>query len=316
MINITKKGVFCFLYCNLLFSQNFQDRKDYIEKYKIIAIEEMITYGIPASITLAQGVLESGNGKSELSNKSNNHFGIKCHTSWEGEKVYHDDDEKGECFRKYKHPWTSYRDHSEFLVSRSRYAFLFDLDIDDYKAWAHGLKKAGYATDPKYAKILIKIIEDEELYKYDSMTLTEVEKNQVAAIIRGAESAESDESMEHTFKYGSKSINGIKYEVISSANTLGSICKKHNLPEYAILDYNDLSSSEDLKDGMNVFLSRKKIKVENGVNTYVIGGSESLYEVSQKLGIRLRWLEKRNNISKDSKLNRGDVLYVRDFKES
>lgn len=141
----------------------------YIRKYAPIAVKEMHEYKIPASITLAQGILESGKGRSELALKSNNHFGIKCHTQWTGERVYHDDDEKGECFRKYVYPETSYNDHSLFLTQRRRYAFLFDYKLRDYKRWAYGLRKAGYATDPKYPAKLIKIIKDYKLYEFDKV---------------------------------------------------------------------------------------------------------------------------------------------------
>lgn len=141
----------------------------YIRKYAPIAVKEMHEYKIPASITLAQGILESGKGRSELALKSNNHFGIKCHTGWKGERVYHDDDEKGECFRKYVYPETSYNDHSLFLTQRRRYAFLFDYNIKNYKKWAYGLRKAGYATDKKYPAKLLKIIKDYKLYEFDDI---------------------------------------------------------------------------------------------------------------------------------------------------
>ena len=139
----------------------------YVERYSAMAVEEMYRSGVPASITLAQGLLESRYGLSELATKGNNHFGIKCHNNWQGGKVYHDDDAKGECFRKYDSPEESFRDHSDFLRYRDRYKFLFDLEVNDYKGWAHGLKKAGYATDPAYPAKLIKLIEDYKLYKYD-----------------------------------------------------------------------------------------------------------------------------------------------------
>ena len=141
----------------------------YIRTYAPIAVHEMYQYKIPASITLAQGILESGKGKSELALKSKNHFGIKCHSKWTGERVYHDDDEKGECFRKYKYIATSYNDHSLFLTQRKRYAFLFDYNIKNYKKWAYGLRKAGYATDRKYPSKLLKIIEDYHLYDFDNI---------------------------------------------------------------------------------------------------------------------------------------------------
>jgi hypothetical protein len=157
--------VICLFCVGTLSAQNMS-RAEYIAKYKDLAIAEMNQYGIPASITLAQGVLESGDGNSELARKAKNHFGIKCHSSWEGKKVYHDDDEAQECFRKYPTVAASYRDHSVFL-QKARYAALFELSITDYKGWAKGLRKAGYATNPKYADLLIKIIEDNQLYVYD-----------------------------------------------------------------------------------------------------------------------------------------------------
>ena len=148
------------------FSQSLTN--DYIKNYKDLAIEEMKLYNIPASITLSQGILESSNGESMLATKANNHFGIKCHSSWEGDRVFHDDDEKGECFRKYSNVEDSYRDHSLFLANSSRYSFLFDIPLTNYKSWAKGLKKAGYATNPKYSKLLINIIKRYNLDQYDN----------------------------------------------------------------------------------------------------------------------------------------------------
>ena len=147
------------------FSQTLTN--DYINDYKDLAVEEMNLYNIPASITLSQGILESSNGESMLATKANNHFGIKCHSSWQGDRVFHDDDEKGECFRKYNNVEDSYRDHSLFLANSSRYSFLFDIPIQNYKSWAKGLKKAGYATNPKYSKLLINIIKRYNLDQYD-----------------------------------------------------------------------------------------------------------------------------------------------------
>ena len=160
--------LFCLLSITALASPTGNTPQEkYIEKYAPLAVSEMYRSGVPASITLAQGLLESGNGQSELARMSNNHFGIKCHNNWKGGKVYYDDDAKGECFRKYSHPSESYRDHSDFLRFRDRYKFLFDYRVTDYKAWAHGLKKAGYATDPAYPKKLIKLIEEYDLNQYD-----------------------------------------------------------------------------------------------------------------------------------------------------
>jgi len=156
--------------------------EDYVNYYSKVAMDEMIQYGIPASITLAQGILESGAGRGRLAVEANNHFGIKCH-DWNGKKIYHDDDEKQECFRKYDNPEFSYRDHSLFLKNRDRYSFLFDFDKDNYKQWAKGLKKAGYATDPKYPQKLIDLIERYELYKFDNIVLKK--KNKIYKVKKG-----------------------------------------------------------------------------------------------------------------------------------
>ena len=192
----------------------------YIENYSPIAKEEMLQYGIPASITLAQGILESGAGRGELSAKSNNHFGIKCHKGWTGGRVYHDDDKLQECFRKYKDPKYSFRDHSLFLTQRSRYNDLFKHKKDDYKSWAKGLKKAGYATDPKYPDKLIRIIETYDLFVYDEEVL-------------GKKKSKKKE----------KKSSNIKTYVVEKGDTLYSISKKFNLTVDTLKKYNDLDSN-------------------------------------------------------------------------
>lgn len=166
----TRVALIQLILLGIAFSAGAQNltRQQYINKYKDIAIRQMHKHKIPASITLAQACLESGDGNSSLARKANNHFGIKCHNGWIGKKYRHDDDKKDECFRKYNDPIDSFTDHSYFLISGSRYNSLFDLPITDYKGWAHGLKAAGYATNPKYAKLLIDIIEEYQLYKYDT----------------------------------------------------------------------------------------------------------------------------------------------------
>ncbi len=192
----------------------------YIENYSPIAKEEMLQYGIPASITLAQGILESGAGRGELSAKSNNHFGIKCHKGWTGGRVYHDDDKLQECFRKYKDPKYSFRDHSLFLTQRSRYNDLFKHNKDDYKSWARGLKKAGYATDPKYPDKLIRIIETYDLFMYDEEVL-------------GKKKSKKKE----------KKSSNIKSYVVEKGDTLYSISRKFNLTVDTLKTYNDLDSN-------------------------------------------------------------------------
>lgn len=205
----------------------------YIDTFSDIAKEEMLQYGIPASITLAQGILESGAGRGELTQKANNHFGIKCHTTWTGEKVYHDDDEKGECFRKYIDAKYSFRDHSLFLTQRSRYQDLFKLRKDDYKGWAKGLKKAGYATDPKYPDKLITIIEKNQLYRYDE----EVLGGKVKII-------NNDDSKINTY-------------TVEKGDTLYSIARRFSMTVETLKEYNGLVSN-DISIGQVLYLHSVK----------------------------------------------------------
>lgn len=201
---------------------SFENVEEYISWFKNTAISNMINYKIPASITLAQGILESGAGKGELCKKANNHFGIKCHVGWEGASVYHDDDESQECFRKYNHPAESYRDHSLFLTSRNRYAFLFNLRANDYKGWAQGLKDAGYATDPKYPAKLISIIERYKLYTYDNETL--------------------GISEEAVYESSKAQVSSSEYEVVKG-DTLYSISKKYNVSVADLVSKNNISNN-------------------------------------------------------------------------
>jgi len=203
----------------------------YIRKYAPLAVLEMHEYKIPASITLAQGILESGNGRSNLAAKSNNHFGIKCHTGWKGKRVYHDDDEKGECFRKYKYVQTSYKDHSTFLSGRRRYESLFKLRRTDYKRWAKGLKKAGYATDRKYPSKLIKIIETYKLYEFDKFTKKDLK--------RGKRFKEEEKEEPVITK---KKIKAKSYQV-KKGDTLYSIARKFNITVDRLKKLNKLKSN-------------------------------------------------------------------------
>lgn len=208
----------------------YSDRvANYITEFSGIAMEEMLQYGIPASITLAQGILESGAGAGELTRKANNHFGIKCHTGWQGDKVYHDDDERGECFRKYNDPKYSYRDHSLFLTQRSRYQDLFKLKKDDYEGWARGLRKAGYATDPRYPEKLIGIIERYNLQNYDSQVLGKKVVNQQPA-----------DSKIATYS-------------VQPGDTLYSISRKFNLTVETLMKYNGLTNN-DISIGQTLYL--------------------------------------------------------------
>ena len=209
----------------------------YVNKYKHIAIEDMEIYKIPASITLAQGILESGSGKSHLALKSNNHFGIKCHKDWKGKKVKHDDDRRRECFRKYAHPEESFDDHSKFLTTRGRYASLFDLREDDYKSWAKGLKKAGYATDRKYPKKLILIIEDYHLYDYDQLVISH------------------SKNKRKRHKEYQVVANSDKYIVVNKGDTLYSIARNNSVTVADLKSINELKSNE-ISIGQKLFLAK------------------------------------------------------------
>lgn len=207
----------------------------YIEEYNDIAIAEMLRYKIPASITLAQGILESNSGRSRLTVKANNHFGVKCHSSWKGKRIYHDDDARQECFRKYNHPLTSFRDHSLFLFERKRYAALFDLKLTNYKGWARGLKKAGYATDPKYPAKLIRIIEDYELHEYDDFN-----KKYSGGVTKVS-------------KFEPKKPGA--YVVVRKGDTLYSLAKRHSLTVDRLKWLNGLKSNE-LDIGQELFIEK------------------------------------------------------------
>lgn len=264
---------------------------DYINKYKDIAIDHQKRYKIPASITLAQGLLESAAGTSELARKSNNHFGIKCHNSWEGKRVYHDDDEKGECFRKYRNPKESYEDHALFLTKSPRYEKLFKLDITDYKGWAHGLKRCGYATDKAYASKLIQTIELYGLHRYDGKGLPRMPK--------GYEYHDMDSKW------------GLPYVVARDGDTQRLIAREFELYAYQIRRYNDFPRGYKLKAGDIVYLKAKRRRAQKPYTTHTLQPGESLHDVSQKYGIKLKRLLSRNKISSERVPRVGDVLRLR-----
>ena len=264
---------------------------DYINKYKDIAIDHQKRYKIPASITLAQGLLESAAGTSELARKSNNHFGIKCHNSWEGKRVYHDDDEKGECFRKYRNPKESYEDHALFLTKSPRYEKLFKLDITDYKGWAHGLKRCGYATVKAYASKLIQTIELYGLHRYDGKGLPRMPK--------GYEYHDMDSKW------------GLPYVVARDGDTQRLIARQFELYAYQIRRYNDFPRGYKLKAGDIVYLKAKRRRAQKPYTTHTLQPGESLHDVSQKYGIKLKRLLSRNKISGERVPRVGDVLRLR-----
>lgn len=278
-------------------AQNYKNKLylEYIEKYKDEAVKQQKRYKIPASITLAQGLLESGAGRSELARKSNNHFGIKCHTVWRGDKVYHDDDEKGECFRKYDDPMESYEDHSLFLTTRSRYAPLFDLKITDYRGWAVGLKKCGYATDKAYASKLIDIIETYELYKYD--VVKEGKKK---------EKGKKQELLPHTPYISS----GLLYVEAREGETLLDIAKEFKIKVKKLAAYNEIPREYPLSDGMVIYLQEKNKYADPKFKEHTVAEGESMYTISQKYGMKLSSLYKLNKKGGDYVPVEGDVLKV------
>ncbi|MDP4205546.1 MAG: glucosaminidase domain-containing protein [Bacteroidota bacterium] len=290
-----------------VFSQRRFSREEYVANYKNIAIREMKAYGIPASITLAQGSLESDNGNSTLAKESNNHFGIKCKSSWQGPSVFFDDDEKNECFRKYSSVEESYIDHSSFLMSNPRYAFLFSIPATDYVAWANGLKKAGYATDPNYANRLIKIIEDYQLYIFDQ--LGPLAGNTSKQPKRSRAQSRSEELAIRLHR----SIglhNGLKTIVVRRGETFESIAKSVDLKEWEILHYNDYSGGQPRENEI-LYIESKRGKAESGNDYYIARNGDSMHTIAQIYGIRLKSLLRKNRMEPGENLAPGQKIYLR-----
>lgn len=284
------------------------NRAQYIEKYKDIAIRQMRSFGIPASIILAQASLESGNGNSYLAVSGNNHFGIKCH-NWSGQTIYHDDDHKNECFRKYSSPEESFNDHSMFLKHRARYSFLFDYDIRDYKSWAHGLKRAGYATNPQYAHLLIKIIEDNQLYRFDLYYDNYDDSQYTQNIQEEAKINISTPSQIYSFNL-QRSVGLInrKEHIISVAgDTYEQIASEFSLFKKELLRYNDIKEERALEPGTIVFLERKA-RNNKEIDSHIVNQGESMHAISQKYGIRLNRLYRINKIKRRTEPIVGTVI--------
>lgn len=323
---------------------------DYIRKYAAKAVAEMYRSGVPASITLAQGMLESRYGQSALATEGNNHFGIKCHKDWKGKTMKVDDDEKGECFRVYDKVDDSFADHSDFLRYRDRYKFLFDYEITDYKAWAHGLKKAGYATNPQYAPQLIDIIERYELYKYDTVeqgyvpepvnTETKAdrkkgektsgksgEKEQVKKEqVKKEQIPQSPNALEEAVAY--KPVKGeeftfdmvrvlakndVPFVYSMDGETYASIAKDNGLMLKEILRYNDLSSQEELLPGTIVYLEFKKSQSPKGLDKYIVeSDGESFHDICQRFAVKESAIRKLNGFGKGQvALREGDTILLR-----
>ena len=282
------------------------DFQAYIDQYKDIAIEEMAQYRIPASITLAQGLLESGAGKSYLSRCGNNHFGIKSH-GWAGRTIRHDDDKKQESFRAYDSPRESYEDHSRFLAERERYQRLFSLKITDYRGWAHGLKACGYATNPQYAQRLISIIETYKLYEYDKMS--------PKAKPEAKAKKEVAETMSKRTSYSVHSINAYNqnyYVYARRGDSFESIGREMGISASNLAKYNERDAREQLREGDVVYLRKKQKKADRRFknHVHVVKQGESMYSIAQTYGIRLASLYKLNRLDADYQINLGDKLRV------
>jgi hypothetical protein len=297
---------------------------EYIKLYAPVAIREMKDYKIPASITLSQALIESGAGKSELAVSANNHFGIKCHQGWKGETYTHDDDAPGECFRKYKSADESFRDHSLFLTSRPRYVPLFSLDIYDYKAWAMGLKKAGYATNPRYAEILIKVIEDYELYKYDrfdgklparerKQPTSEIKKHSLSVYFLPdyVQPKAEEFTLVDTLKNGRKIYmnNGLLFVFAEKDDSFLSIANAFNKSVGRLARYNEMKRKDDLVEGQIVYLEKKKL---NGIrNLYVVRDYDTWFSIAQFTGVNIKALKELNIIDANKLPNPGIPLNLK-----
>lgn len=271
-------------------------REAYIRKYQNIAVREMQLYGIPASITLAQGILESGDGTSDLATEGNNHFGIKCHSDWNGRRMYKDDDEDNECFRVYDHAEASFRDHSLFLKERNRYAMLFRLDPDDYKGWAEGLKECGYATNRRYPELLINLIEDYKLYEFDHMQYTP--DGELAA-------AEGHTIITHP--------SGLMYIVAHDGDNWNHLSLEVDVTLDKLIEYNDLTWDTQLKEGMIIFLGRKYRRGTQ--DSHRVREGETMHSISQQYAIRLDRLYKRNHMLPGEEPRVGELLVLRGYRD-
>ena len=291
-----------------------QARIDYIKKYQLLAIKEMNRSGIPASITMAQACLESGDGNSELSRKSNNHFGIKCKSNWRGKKVYYDDDRRNECFRKYKTVEESYDDHTKFLSNNPRYSFLFELDPTDYRAWAVGLKKAGYATASHYDKTLIKIIEDYKLYRLDNkMTLGQMTVYEQKRI--GNEGISNSLTINPYSTHKVISINGLEAVIAQKGDTYQIIAQELGMKDWELYRFNDLPKGYVPQANEVVYIQRKKRRAPRGKLTHIVETGETMHYISQMYGIRLKPLYSRNRMKYGEQPEAGQELNLRKRKK-
>ena len=280
---------------------------NYIARYRDVAIKEMRQHGIPASITMAQGLLESAAGESELAKKANNHFGIKCTSDWKGPSVKKDDDRKDECFRKYAHPEESFDDHSQFL-KRDRYSSLYSLKPTDYKGWAHGLRSAGYATDPHYATKLIKLIDEYDLHELDLIALGKQAVKEKNSTLETVSPLGGDEIYEK-YKIYSHPNRKLPCVVVFEGDNIADIARRYDISLDRLLRYNDLRYDTPLIPGQFIFLKSKPTKSYTEV--YTVQQGDTMYKIAQKMGMELKYLYTRNNIAPGTEPEAGTELYLR-----
>lgn len=302
-----------------------EDQVNYILQWKDEAVRQMVLHRIPASITLAQGLLESGSGKSELSRRSNNHFGIKCHADWEGGRTYHDDDAKGECFRVYPDARDSYEDHSLFL-KRKRYESLFELEIDDYKGWAKGLKRCGYATSPTYAKALIELIDRHELHRFDSEGIAWIKKGEVPDRPEEALAAEVPGNGGSTAgppsgprpirmggaRNGGITANDVAWVELRAGESLGDLAEQVEVAVWQLRKYNDLDKADRdtrFTEDRNLYIQPKRRRGER--HWHVASGGVTLRDVSQFEAVKLKVLVQRTGLDPDQPLKEGQRIPLR-----
>jgi LysM repeat protein len=314
---------------SLVASDKRLTRNEYIDQWKDEAIYQMVVFGIPASITLAQGILESGDGNSKLATEARNHFGIKCHSDWKGKKVYHDDDKRNECFRKYPDARDSFEDHSQFL-QKKRYSSLFDYKITDYKNWAKGLKKCGYATNPKYAKLLIELIEENDLAQYDRigvhliksgdvpdrdepMASKKSKKDRKSKKTAASQTMTVDESLPSVKIRFTREIhttpNFVEYVVAGDGDSLAKIAEDLDMMLWQLKKYNDLDSIISVEEGQRIYIKPKRGRSKTDIYTVLDG--ETMWDISQKFGVKLSSLYNKNNMTSGSQPKAGDKLSLK-----
>lgn len=302
-------------------AQNKLTYEEYILKFKDLVLESQEKYGIPASVKMAQGLLESGAGNSRLATQAHNHFGIKCKSSWTGQKIYHDDDEKGECFRKYDSDEESFIDHSEFLDGQPRYQSLFALSPTDYKGWAYGLKAAGYATNPKYPEILIGLIEKYELYTLDTEQVVAQKVEQpnkqrdeklfAEATSSSSEKIDADNYMVSLRLFRGYSVytnNGSEFVVANGDETYESLAKTLRISARKLYKYNDVKKGAELNKGDKVYIKMKSKRADNGKMIHLVQDGDTMWSISQHYGIRLKNLASFNGRDENALLSKGQQI--------